>query len=119
MKKTTQLWVILFAFLFGQLIQLVTNAMAQYLYVSDPVIMCLTVGIVTVALAVTTSIFTLMDTEKQPMTYAQHVQRNSDGFNKVIPKVFAPGAKRPPLDTDPVDITAEDEAVRKEENKTA
>lgn len=61
MQKRKNLYVILFAFLFGQAIQLVTNALAHYLYVSDPVMLCITTAIITVALVVLTAVFTLMD----------------------------------------------------------
>ena len=117
MKKRTQLWIILFAFLFGQLIQLLTCAMAQYLYVSDPVMMCATVGIVTVILAVTTSVFTLMNTEEEKVTYSQAKHRQSDGMNRVIKPIFKNAREGLPLDTDSIDITKEDENIRKENEK--
>ena len=63
MQKRKNLYVILFAFLFGQAIQLVTNALAHYLYVSDPVMLCITTAIITVALVVLTAVFTLMDND--------------------------------------------------------
>lgn len=100
MKKSTQLWTILFAFVFGQLIQLVTNAMAHYLFVSDPVMMCITVAIVTVALVIMTAVFTLMGDDVQ----SAHVTRpKSGGAHNVVLPVGIFG-KRPPLDTDPEDI---------------
>lgn len=110
MKKSTQLWTILFAFLFGQLIQLVTNAMAHNLYVSDPVMMCITVAIVTVALVIITAMFTLMGEPQQtpngigrPVTGGAH--------RKVLPIIMD---KRPPFDTDPEDIDKIDKEIAKE-----
>lgn len=63
MQKRKNLYVILFAFLFGQTIQLVTNALAHYLYVSDPVMLCITTAVITVSLVVLTAVFTLMDND--------------------------------------------------------
>lgn len=109
--KKTQLWTVLFAFLFGQLIQLVTNAMAHYLYVSDPVTMCITVGIVTVALVVVTAMFTLMQPQENYDPAHTHRQKR-DKDAPLIPPIFMD--KRAPLDTDPIDIDEEDENTRKE-----
>lgn len=109
MKKRIQLWTILFAFLFGQLIQLVTNAMAHYLYVSDPVVMCVTVGIVTVTLVIITAMFTLMDEPRE--SNATHRSASTGAHSRVFP-IFM--EKRPPLDTDPEDIDAIDKALAKE-----
>ena len=109
MKKSTQLWTILFAFLFGQLIQLVTNAMAHYLYVSDPVMMCIAVAIVTVALVILTAVFTLMDAE-QKSNHVRPQQNNSP--KSVIPPIFID--QRKPLDTDPEDVDKIDKMLAKE-----
>lgn len=114
--KKTQLWTVLFAFLFGQLIQLVTNAMAHYLYVSDPVTMCITVGIVTVALVVLTAVFTLMPPQEDYDPAHTRRQKN-DKIADIIPPIFMD--KRAPLDTDPIDIDEEDESVRKENRHVA
>lgn len=111
MKKNIYLWTVLFAFLFGQAIQLVTNAMAHYLYVSDPVMMCITVGIVTVVLVTLTSMFTLMGAP-QNAEHARIRPRGND-FSDVIPPVFV-NAKRQPLDADPENIDEIDENIAKE-----
>ena len=107
MKKSTQLWTILFAFLFGQLIQLVTVALAHYMYISDPVAVCITVGILTVAVVVLSSIITLMGSEQ---IGAQHTVKTKPR-NVVLPISFD---KRPPLDTDPEDIDKIDKNLAKE-----
>lgn len=59
--KRENLWKILLAFLMGQAIQLVTIALSNYLYISDPAMVCIAVAIMTTALVVLTAIFTLMD----------------------------------------------------------
>lgn len=113
MKKRTTLWIGLFAFVFGQLIQIITNAMAHYLYMSDPVLMCVTVGIVTVALVVMTAVFTLMEPDaKTEKTFSRHTK--PEDFSDIIPPIFRNWKERPPLDTDPIDITEEDENVMDE-----
>lgn len=114
--KKMQLWITMFAFLFGQLIQLVTNAMAHYLYVSDPVTMCITVGIVTVALVVLTAVFTLMPPQADYDPAHTRRQKN-DKIADIIPPIFMD--KRAPLDTDPIDIDVEDENTRKENRHAA
>lgn len=112
--KKTQLWTVLFAFVFGQLIQLVTNAMAHYLYVSDPVMMCLTVGVVTVALVVLTAIFVAMPQEKIDYSPAHTYKSKRDDIGSVIPPIFRNWKEKPALESDHIDITEEDETIRKE-----
>lgn len=111
--KKGNLWTVLFAFCFGQAIQLVTNAMAHYLYVSDPVMMCITVGIVTVALVILTAIFTLMG-EQPEGEHTMAFSAKRETFSDVIPPIFRDWRKRPSLDTDGIDITEEDDNIRKE-----
>jgi hypothetical protein len=107
--KRQNLWTILFAFLFGQGIQLLTNAVAHYLYVSDPVMLCITVAVVTIALVILTAVFTLMDSEKG--SNLERPQTRSTNAN-IIPPIFMD--RRPPLDTDPEDIDDIDKNIRKE-----
>ena len=110
--KRQHLWTILIAFLFGQGIQLVTIAIAHYLYVSDPVMLCIAVAIVTVALVILTAVFTLMDTEPK----SNHVRPQMNNSPKsVIPPIFID--QRKPLDTDPEDIDEIDKMLAKETTK--
>ena len=103
MKKSTRLWTIMFAFLFGQAIQLVTIALAHYLYVSDPVMLCIAVAIVTVALVVMTAIFTLMDSNNEYPVNGLHQRPGKDINRKTVEAILA-GEPRPMLDTDEEDI---------------
>lgn len=106
MKKETVVWIGILTFAIGQLIQLVTNAMAHYLYVSDPVMMCITVGIVTVALVVLTAIFTLMEPERaETKPFKRHQKK--DDFADVIPPIFR-NWKEHPIDEDAEAITEAD-----------
>lgn len=114
MKKNIYLWTVLFAFLFGQAIQLVTNAMAHYLYVSDPVMMCITVGIVTVVLVALTAIFTLMDAPNGVHEPSRPYQRQYNDDATIIPPIFFNNNKRKPLDTDQEDIDEIDKNNAKE-----
>ena len=103
MKKN--LWMILFAFLFGQTVQLVTNALAHYLYVSDPVMLCVTIAIVTVALVVMTAVFTLMDAPDK----AEHITARPGRRSTVTVPAIMNGLKPnltdiPPEDIDEIDI---------------
>ena len=93
--KQQNLWTILIAFLFGQLIQLVTVSMAHYLYVSDPVMVCIAVGIMTTAVVVLSSVFTLMENGT-----GEHRKRQT-GINALHPVYYG---KRPPLDTEPENV---------------
>ena len=102
--KKLDLWAILFAFLFGQAIQLVTIALAHYLYVSDPVMLCIAVGIVTVALVVMTAIFTLMDINNNEYPVNGLHQRSVNNINQKTVKAILAGERRPMLDTDEEDI---------------
>ena len=96
--RRQNLWAILIAFLFGQLIQLVTIALSRYLYISDPVMVCITVGIMTTALVVLTAVFTLMDqmAAQEPAHMAPQ--------KPVVPGLKPILNKRPIYDTDPEDI---------------
>lgn len=114
MKKNLYLWTVLFAFLFGQVIQLVTNAMAHYLYVSDPVMMCIAVGIVTVALVILTAAFTLMDEKTAAHEPSRPYRRQYNDDATIIPPIFFNNNKRKPLDTDPEDIDDIDKNIAKE-----
>lgn len=110
--KRQHLWTILTAFLFGQGIQLVTIAISHYLYVSDPVMMCIAVAIVTVALVILTAVFTLMDAEPK----SNHVRPQQNNSPKsVIPPIFID--QRKPLDTDPEDVDKIDKMLAKETTK--
>lgn len=100
MKKN--LWMVLFAFLFGQMVQLVTNALAHYLYVSDPVMLCVTIAIVTVALVVMTAVFTLMDNKEQPIN-GLHQAKPGRTDPTIVKPIFSKNW-RPPLDTNQEDI---------------
>ena len=107
--KRQNLWTILIAFLFGQLIQLVTIALSRYLYISDPVMVCITVGIMTTALVVLTAVFTLMDqiTAQEPA----HMAPQKPVVSGLKP-IFN---KRPVYDTDPEDIDEVDRNIAKEQ----
>ena len=106
MKNRKNLFVVVFAFLFGQAIQLVTNALAHYLYVSDPVMLCITTAIITVALVVMTAVFTLMDT---PNDKAEHTSARPGRRSTVTVPTIMNGMKPnladiPPEDIDKIDI---------------
>ena len=94
MQKRKNLYVILFAFLFGQMVQLVTNALAHYLYVSDPVMLCITTAIITVALVVLTAVFTLMDNPNY-----------SEGAHTAMRPGGRFPVKRPPLNAEKTDLS--------------
>ena len=111
MKKEILIWIGVFTFVLGQIIQLITCSMAHYLYVSDPVMMCVTVGIVTSALVVLTVLFTLMAPKmEEPMRWEAYeelsvsdetstqepvkAQEPSD-IRDVIPQVFRDWRKNP------------------------
>ena len=94
MQKRKNLYVILFAFLFGQAIQLVTNALAHYLYVSDPVMLCITTAIITVALVVLTAVFTLMDNDN--LKDGEHTAMRPGGLYPI---------KKQPLNAEKTDLS--------------
>lgn len=96
--RRQNLWAIFIAFLFGQLIQLVTIALSRYMYISDPTMVCIAVGIMTTALVVLASIFTMMDqaTENEPAHMAPS--------KRAVPGLKTVSYKRPIYDTDPEDI---------------
>lgn len=96
--RRQNLWAIFIAFLLGQLIQLVTVALSRYMYISDPVFVCITVAIMTVALVVLASIFTLMDQA------AENEPAHAAPPRRVIPGLKPIYNKRPVYDTDPEDI---------------
>lgn len=103
------------AFMAGQAIQLLTCAMAHNLYVSDPVLMCVTVGVVATVVVILASIFTSMENEsKETHSFHEKKEKQDDNYADIIPAVFRDWRKRPALDTDPVNITEEDDNVRKE-----
>jgi len=94
--KQQNLFSILLAFLIGQAIQLVTVALGRYLYVSDIVVVCIAVAIMTSAVVVLSSVFTTMENG-----VAGSHARKTFGPNPLRPVSYA---KRPALDTDPEDI---------------
>lgn len=110
--RRQNLWKILMAFLFGQLIQLITVALSRYMYISDPVFVCITVGIMTTALVVMTAIFTLMDqaAENEPAHMAPS--------KPVVPGLKPIFNKRPVYDTDPEDIDEIDKNNAKDQKGT-
>jgi len=100
--KKINLWAVLLAFLMGQAIQLVTISLSRYLYVSDPVMVCIAVAIMTTSLVVLTAIFTLMDKESEYTingVHARPAQNTAPTTKAVFRKDW-----RPPLDTDEEDI---------------
>lgn len=108
--KRQNLWTILIAFLFGQLIQLVTVALSHYLYVSDPVMVCIAVAVMTTALVIITAVFTLMDTTVINAAHApMHPRQNTAS---IIPPIFMD--KRKPFDIDAEDIDEIDKNTTKE-----
>lgn len=115
--KRQNLWTILIAFLFGQGIQLVTISIAHYLYVSDPVMLCIAVAIVTVALVILTAVFTLMDEKPAAHQPSRPYRRQYNDDATIIPPIFFNNEKRKPLDTDPEDIDEIDKMLAKETTK--
>ena len=110
--------VILFAFMFGQGIQLVTVALSRYLWISDPVMVCIVVAIMTTALVILTAVFTLMDEDGKfdvPKERPGAKHKALKIASGISPISF--GAKRPPLDTDPEDIDEVDINLFKEAEK--
>lgn len=102
--KKLNLWAVLLAFLFGQAIQLVTIALSRYLYISDPVMVCITVGIMTTALVVLTAIFTLMDREPENPINGAHYRPAPNNANTAAIKAIFRKDWRPPLDVEKEDI---------------
>ena len=102
------------AFSAGQVIQLLTNAMAHNLYVSDPPLLCLTVGIVATVVVVLAAVFTLMEKEDGMQTAAHTKRPKDDDFSDIIPPIFSREKRRPLLDTDPIDIDEIDKNLAKE-----
>lgn len=102
------------AFSAGQLIQLLTNAVAHNLYVSDPVLLCLTVGIAVTVMVVLASMFTLMEKSTQQGTFAHERREKEDTFLDIIPPIFSPKPRRPKLDTNPENIDEIDLNLSKE-----
>lgn len=103
--KQQNLLSILLAFLIGQAIQLVTVALGRYLYVSDIVVVCIAVAIMTTAVVVLSSVFTVMENS------VQGAHRKTFGPNPLRPVSYA---KRPALDTDPEDIDEIDKNMVKD-----
>lgn len=102
------------AFTAGQVIQLLTCAMAHNLYVSDPVLMCLTVGVVATVVVILASIFTMMENGEKMEDSAMHTAKlKRDDIGELIPPIFFNNNKRKPLDTDPEDIDEIDRSTAK------
>lgn len=110
--RRQNLWAIFIAFLFGQLIQLVTIALSRYMYISDPTMVCISVGIMTTALVVLTSIFTLMDQA------AENSPAHMAPSKPVVPGLKPILNKRPIYDTDPENIDEVDRNNAKEQKGT-
>lgn len=110
--RRQNLWAIFIAFTLGQLIQLVTIALSRYMYISDPTMVCIAVGIMTTALVVLASIFTLMDqiAENEPAHMAPR--------KPVVPGLKPIYNKRPIYDTDPEDIDEIDRNNAQEQKGT-
>lgn len=112
--KRENLWKILLAFLMGQAIQLVTIALSNYLYISDPAMVCIAVAIMTTALVVLTAIFTLMDSTEQDIGshYAKPDEKNVNykAVKRMLedrkPRVYAAD----PEDIDEIDANVANEA---------
>lgn len=102
--KKLNLWAILIAFLLGQLIQLVTIALSRYLYISDPVMVCIAVAIMTTALVVLTAAFTLMGDKPDPTINGAHYKPTQSNINSTAIKAIFGKDRRPPLDVDREDI---------------
>ena len=68
------------------------------------------------AIALLVSGFTVRESTVTYSEFARYAAgaEHKDTTSQVVKPIFRDNA-RPPLDTDPVDITAEDETVRKEE----
>ena len=117
MKRVSALWwTVMAAFAIGEIIILATLAVCQTLYVSDPLTICLLVGGISLAIALLVSGFTVRESTVTYSEFARYAAgaEHKDTTSQVVKPIFRDNA-RPPLDTDPVDITAEDEAVRKED----
>lgn len=112
--KKINLWTVLLAFAMGQAIQLVTVALSRYLYISDPVMVCIAVAIMTTALVVLTAIFTLMDREPEYPINGVHARPAQENVNTTAIKAIFGKDRRPPLDVDKEDIDAIDANVANE-----
>lgn len=112
--RRQNLWTVLLAFLFGQAIQLVSIALSRYLYISDPVVVCITVAIMTTALVVLTAVFTLMDKENENPINGAHYRPAQNNVNSAAIKATFRKDWRPPLDVDKEDIDEIDENNAKE-----
>lgn len=103
MKKPSMLWwVVIIAFALGEGIVLTILAVCQTMYVSDPLLICGICAGITIVIAMLFSGFTVKS--ESGHTYAEYVEIAANGK----------GTGRPPLDTDPEDITKIDELLRKE-----
>ena len=104
MKKPSMLWwVVIAAFALGDGIVLSVLAVCQTMYVSDPLLICGLCAGITIAIAMLFSGFTVKS--ESGRTYAEYVEIAANGKK----------AERPPLDTDPEDITMIDKLLRKED----
>jgi len=119
MKRVTALWwAIMVAFAIGEAIILVTLAVCQTMYVSDPLMICLLVGGITFGIALISSGVTVKESTVTSYDLVKYV--NTDETKDTTADVIKPilkKEKRPPLDTDPEDIDKVDELLRKENTR--